>query len=272
MYEESITVLFGVEAFSEDHSCVTLKTETNVTVGCPFNRHIVSRGKPTRCSSFKNFSYVISSGQQREISPENDEVSDKTVAYDLLKLGCPLSVQSNEPFKPIIDLYDGETFVKEVDANYVLREQHGRTGYKYSKTMKEAGCMREAQSWEKMINAMKGGSIESAWSRENYQSCFQESSDSSISAANLDKQYEILNSSGAASHIVWNDVGTFVFLLKVLDPEFSFCNLTLEFGVQVHGVRSAMQEIPTFVVLGSACLTIIILVLSVYRTAALYSQ
>lgn len=132
--------------------------------------------------------------------------------------------------------------------------------------------MRAAQSWEKMINAMKGGSIESAWSRENYQSCFQESSDSSISAANLDKQYEILNSSGAASHIVWNDVGTFVFLLKVLDPEFSFCNLTLEFGVQVHGVRSAMQEIPTFVVLGSACLTIIILVLSVYRTAALCSQ
>ena len=26
--------------------------------------------------------------------------------------------------------------------------------------------MREAQSWKKMINSMKGGSIESAWSRE----------------------------------------------------------------------------------------------------------
>ena len=30
----------------------------------------------------------------------------------------------------------------------------------------KVGCMREAQSWEKMINSMKGGSIESAWSRE----------------------------------------------------------------------------------------------------------
>ena len=33
--------------------------------------------------------------------------------------------------------YDGETFIKEVRANYILREQHGRTGYKYSTTMKQ---------------------------------------------------------------------------------------------------------------------------------------
>ncbi|RMX37380.1 hypothetical protein pdam_00013806, partial [Pocillopora damicornis] len=268
--EEGINVLFGVEAFSEDHSCATLKA---VSI-CASVALVLSEQlhKPTRCGSFKNFSYVVSSGQQRKISHENDEVSDKTVVYDLLKLGCPLSVQSSEPFKPIIDVYDGETFVKEVDVNYVLWEQHGRAGYKYSKTMKEVGCMREAQSWEKMINSMKGGSIESAWSRENYQTCFQESADGSISADNLYERYEILNSSGAASHIVWTDVGTFVFLLKVLDPEFSFCNLTVEFGVQVHGVRSAMQEIPTFVVLGSACLTIMALMLSAFHTTALCSE
>ena len=33
--------------------------------------------------------------------------------------------------------YDGETFVKEVDANYILWEQHSRTGYQYSATMKQ---------------------------------------------------------------------------------------------------------------------------------------
>ena len=53
---------------------------------------------------------------------------------------------------------------------------------------------------------------------------------------------------------------------------YSFCNLTVEFGVQVHGVRSAMQEIPTFVVLGSACLTIVVLMLSAFHTAALCSE
>ena len=46
---------------------------------------------------------------------------------------------SSEIFFPV--RYDGETFVKEVDVNYVLWEQHGRAGYKYSKTMKEvSGC------------------------------------------------------------------------------------------------------------------------------------
>jgi len=33
--------------------------------------------------------------------------------------------------------YDGETFVKEVDVNYIMWEQHGRADYKYSATMKE---------------------------------------------------------------------------------------------------------------------------------------
>lgn len=33
--------------------------------------------------------------------------------------------------------YDGEIFVKEVDVNYIMWEQHGRAGYKYSATMKE---------------------------------------------------------------------------------------------------------------------------------------
>ncbi len=38
--------------------------------------------------------------------------------------------------------YDGETFVKEVDVNYVIWEQHGRKGYKYSATMKEVSQVR----------------------------------------------------------------------------------------------------------------------------------
>lgn len=36
--------------------------------------------------------------------------------------------------------YDGETFVKEVDVNYIMWEQHGRADYKYSATMKEVLC------------------------------------------------------------------------------------------------------------------------------------
>ncbi|KAL9954935.1 hypothetical protein ACROYT_G042525 [Oculina patagonica] len=241
--EMASDVLFRIEAFFEEQACVTLKAETNVTVGCPLSRHIIPRGKPISCDSFRNYSFVIPRYQQKGVFLATGEVSDKTVEYDLVKLGCPFPVQSNEPFKPIVDLYDGETFVKEVDVNYVMWEQHGRKGYKYSATMKE-----------------------------NYQSCFQEYLNGSMFAVNLDQPYEIFNSSAAASHIVWDDVGTFVFMLKVIDPDFSFCNLTVEFGVQVRGVRSMMEEIPTFVVLGSSCLTIIILLLSAYYTAVLCSN
>lgn len=165
-------------------------------------------------------------------------------------------------------------FVKEVDVNFIMWEQHRRAGYKYSRTMKEAGCISEAQSWEKMIreSTQEESRMETAWSMENYQSCFQQSPNYPLSVANLDQPYEILNSSEAASHIVWNDVGTFVFTLKVIDPDFSFCNLTTEFGVQVYGAQSAMEEIPTFVVLGSSCLATIILLLSGYYTAVLCSN
>ncbi|XP_078349602.1 cation channel sperm-associated auxiliary subunit epsilon-like [Oculina patagonica] len=270
--EMASDVLFRIEAFFEEQACVTLKAETNVTVGCPLSRHIIPRGKPISCDSFRNYSFVIPRYQQKGVFLATGEVSDKTVEYDLVKLGCPFPVQSNEPFKPIVDLYDGETFVKEVDVNYVMWEQHGRKGYKYSATMKEAGCITEAQNWEKMIKTVEAESMESAWSKENYQSCFQEYLNGSMFAVNLDQPYEIFNSSAAASHIVWDDVGTFVFMLKVIDPDFSFCNLTVEFGVQVRGVRSMMEEIPTFVVLGSSCLTIIILLLSAYYTAVLCSN
>ncbi|XP_020603545.1 cation channel sperm-associated protein subunit delta-like [Orbicella faveolata] len=227
-YNYSRDVVFRIEAFSEDQSCITLKAETNVTIGCPLRRHIIPRGKPTSCAGFRNYSYLV----QR---------------------------------------YDGETFVKEVDVNYIMWEQHGRAGYKYSATMKEAGCISEAQSWEKMIRgSTQEETMESAWSKENYQSCFQQNSP--LSVANLDQPYEILNSSEASSHIVWSDVGTFVFTLKVIDPDFSFCNLTMEFGVQVYGAGSAMEEIPTFVVLGSSCLATVILLFSGYYTAVLCSN
>ena len=33
--------------------------------------------------------------------------------------------------------YDGELFLEEVDANYVMWEQQGRAGFEYSATMKE---------------------------------------------------------------------------------------------------------------------------------------
>ncbi|XP_015780059.1 PREDICTED: uncharacterized protein C1orf101-like isoform X1 [Acropora digitifera] len=109
--------------------------------------------------------------------------------------------------------------------------------------MKEAGCIREAQSYELMIKSMQRTNKEAAWSKQNFRSCFEDPPSESVIPDNLNQAYEIMNSS-SVSHIVWTDDGIFIFTLTVIDPEFSFCNLTVEFAVQVICARSLFQELP----------------------------
>ncbi|XP_067031529.1 cation channel sperm-associated auxiliary subunit epsilon-like isoform X3 [Acropora muricata] len=135
--ESPVEVSFAIKTFLEDSACSTLKAETTVTVGCPPFRRIFPRGKPSSCDGFQNFSFIIPWGQRKDIFLEGDDTSDKLVDYDFEQLGCPFKTLKNEPFKPVIDLYDGELFLEEVDANYVLWEQQGRAGFEYSATMKE---------------------------------------------------------------------------------------------------------------------------------------
>ena len=56
--------------------------------------------------------------------------------------------------------------------------------------------------------------------QQNYRSCFEEPANNSSPNVDLNQPYEILNSSISSSQIRWNDVGIFVFTLKVVDPEF----------------------------------------------------
>ena len=61
--------------------------------------------------------------------------------YDYEKWGCPLKMNSILlEFIPELLLYDGDTFVKEVDVNFILWEQHDRTDYKYNTSMYNVRC------------------------------------------------------------------------------------------------------------------------------------
>ena len=55
---------------------------------------------------------------------------------------------------------------------------------------------------------------------QNYHSCFEDSASGPERQYDLHQPYEILNSSAASSHVVWNDVGVFIFTVKVIDQEF----------------------------------------------------
>uniref|UniRef100_A0A8C4RR68 Uncharacterized protein n=1 Tax=Erpetoichthys calabaricus TaxID=27687 RepID=A0A8C4RR68_ERPCA len=87
--------------------------------------------------------------------------------------------------------YDGDTFVKHVDANFVVWEKNGRRDFFYNATMKEV----------------------------NYRSCFELTPGS---FGNLTKPYEILNSSGY-NYLTWpkDHNAIYVFIIKILDPNYS---------------------------------------------------
>ncbi|XP_051780662.1 cation channel sperm-associated auxiliary subunit epsilon-like [Erpetoichthys calabaricus] len=117
--------------------------------------------------------------------------------------------------------YDGDTFVKHVDANFVVWEKNGRRDFFYNATMKEVQCLQEAQTWDSMISlteAFSPDQTDKVWGPHNYRSCFELTPGS---FGNLTKPYEILNSSGY-NYLTWpkDHNAIYVFIIKILDPNY----------------------------------------------------
>jgi len=51
--------------------------------------------------------------------------------------GPPIPVYYSSEFVPTFSLYDGDTYIKEVDVEYVLIEDKGSIAYSYSKKLKD---------------------------------------------------------------------------------------------------------------------------------------
>ncbi|XP_066553444.1 cation channel sperm-associated auxiliary subunit epsilon-like [Amia ocellicauda] len=162
---------------------------------------------------------------------------DLVVNYDNEKFGCLRRIHYKAPFLPSIDLYDGDTFLTSVDANFIIWEVHGRKDYSFNASMQREGCLREAQTWSSMLSGNKSlssSSMGEAWGPHNYKSCFEVTPGV---LGDLSKPYEILNSS-TDNFITWSQTqsGIYVFNVKILDPNFSFCDLQAVFAVQTYGV------------------------------------
>ncbi|XP_078086769.1 cation channel sperm-associated auxiliary subunit epsilon-like [Mustelus asterias] len=159
----------------------------------------------------------------------------QTVTYDKKRFGCPIRVYYKTPFKPVLKLYMGESFASIVPANYIIWEVEERTDFYYNTTMLEAGCYQEAQTWDSMLDSYKGQHLkkQDVWGPWNYRSCFE----SSGSITRMNRPYEILNHSGSM-HLTWptDHSGVYTFRVKIVDPNYSFCELTAEFAVETYGV------------------------------------
>jgi hypothetical protein len=135
-------------------------------------------------------------------------------------------------FRPIVDLYDGDTFVEEVTANYVVYEVTGRSDFTYNATVKQVGCQSRPVSWSEIDNK---GLSEWEWSPEYMRDCFESNSEEPVMNGNL--EYEVMNSSGI-SYIkfpVDGNEGLFYFKIQIVDPEYSYCTLRGRFALQVYG-------------------------------------
>ncbi|XP_041109770.1 cation channel sperm-associated protein subunit epsilon-like [Polyodon spathula] len=213
----------------------------HIHVGCNPKRNIrVNRpwGLPCKMMNFTNYTIPASILQ---IPTEEDLVVD----YDWKNYGCLFNIYYTQPFLPSLDLYDGDVFLKSVDANFIIWEQHGRRDFSYNASMEEVYCLREAQTWKSMIalsNNLSKKSTGEAWGPNNYRTCFEVTPGI---FGDLRQPYEILNRSGK-NFITWSQEqsGIYVFNVKILDPNFSFCDLRTVFTVQTYGVLTR-EQLPT---------------------------
>ncbi|TKC45699.1 hypothetical protein EI555_015039 [Monodon monoceros] len=105
----------------------------------------------------------------------------------------------------IIEKYNDSGYVEDVEVNFIVWEIHGRDDYSFNNTMKK-----------------------------NYKHCF---SYAIGKPGDLNQPYEIINKSNR-NHLVWplDHSGMYVFRVKILDPNYSFCNLTTIFAIETFGV------------------------------------
>uniref|UniRef100_A0A8C6V8T0 Catsper channel auxiliary subunit epsilon n=1 Tax=Naja naja TaxID=35670 RepID=A0A8C6V8T0_NAJNA len=105
-------------------------------------------------------------------------------------------------------------------------------------TKNKVHCLNTAQTWNEMIKLYNKSietieDVDEIWGPHNYKSCFKKRSEQ---LRKLDKAYEILNSSGL-NFLTWPQyTSTYMFKLIILDPNFSFCNLSTYFAVQTYGI------------------------------------
>ncbi|XP_064639389.1 cation channel sperm-associated auxiliary subunit delta-like isoform X2 [Lineus longissimus] len=144
---------------------------THVSVGCRPTKSIRVRQARTRCDIMKNFTYTIPADKYDPNYMDGKATKPKTLTYDYALLGCPLTVFHMESIIPTVDLYDGNKFLSEVKADYVVYEIHGRNTYNFTVKHADINCLRKPQTWRDMRLKRPGLDPGLHWNRMNYCGC-----------------------------------------------------------------------------------------------------
>ncbi|XP_058286472.1 cation channel sperm-associated auxiliary subunit epsilon isoform X1 [Hylobates moloch] len=222
-----VMVQFRPSEYSK--TCRMAQKVFQIAVGCDDKKFIAIKGFSKKGCHHHDFSYVIEKSYLRHQPSKN-----LRVRYIWEEYGCPLRLDFKEKFQPVVQLFDDNGYVKDVEANFIVWEIHGRNDYSFINTMAQSGCLHEAQTWKSMIELNKHLPLEEVWGPENYKPCF---SYAIGKPGDLNQPYEIINSSNG-NHIFWpmGHSGMYVFRVKILDPNYSFCNLTAVFAIETFGL------------------------------------
>lgn len=253
--------------------CDTIQKVTNVMVGCPPGRHIRVRLSVDCIASAEDQRNTGgSAGSGSSASGGDGSASTSSVAdglghcssidyvspgeaFDPSNFPCPMRVYHQlGGYRPIIDLYDGDVFVKELTGGYIVWEASGRSDFTVNGTAGDAGCVSQPTTFEELAEQGLGPE---GWTAERTHDCFKEDPTRPLDKSTL---YQIINTTGV-SYITFpltGGDGIFYFHARVVDPNYSYCDLETRFALNVYG---AQMDALTAGIIVMICTAFILLVL-----------
>ncbi|XP_062406957.1 cation channel sperm-associated auxiliary subunit delta-like isoform X2 [Sardina pilchardus] len=239
--EEEGLATISVDLMEREVSCNKLNPQkAHVIMACPPGKHIRVMRNSTACSrgTFTpeqlrdNFTYTI----PKEVYDPglhfrpNQADKDLTIKYSYFDHLCPLLVYYDMPWRPTFELWEGDTFLEVVKADFVMFERHGMHNYKYLQTAKTAKCVSQPQDWISMLQL--NAHMDSTWTNQNYRSC-KDYHGPSLTDPNA--EYQVLSQESRNKIAFSNYNGMYLFTAIVVDPDYSFCSLRTTFTVYVYG-------------------------------------
>ncbi|XP_036315418.1 cation channel sperm-associated protein subunit delta [Pipistrellus kuhlii] len=253
-----------VDIANKEISCVDLQPLTAlISIGCDLKKKIVVQKEISACykgyldpvALQDNYSYVIEKEAYDRSFRGQRATKDLLVHYPYEKLGCPLLIHYDRPWKPVVELWREGKFQEVVNAEYVMLEVNGLFTYTYSLTADSAMCNSQPQNWTTIRGKARGRPF--AWDRENYMSCHQYIKDSPLRWPNV--PYQIMGGPTDNKIIFDQRNGIYVFLISIVDPYYSYCHLTTIFSVYVYGafpLPFSWPEITIFLLMSSILLSV----------------
>ncbi|XP_006177658.1 cation channel sperm-associated protein subunit delta isoform X1 [Camelus ferus] len=249
---------------NKEISCVDLKPLTAlISVGCDLEKKIIIQNEISACYNGlldlvtlqDNYSYVIEKDTYDPNFQGQKATEDLVVHYQYEKLGCPVLVFYDTPWKPVVELWREGKFQEVVETEYVLLEVNGLFTYTYSLTAAMALCSSQPQNWT-TISKAAGGKGPFAWNRENYVSCHNPDNSTPLRWPQV--PYQILGGPTENKVVFEKRNGIYTFFISIVDPYYSYCHLETIFSVYVSGAypEQIIPEVLIFILIAANLMSV----------------